>query len=319
MTELLQRIKNIGIIPVVKLNDAGKAKELAAALVKGHIPCAEITFRTPAAEESIRVISGELPETLVGAGTVISAELAKKAIDAGARFIVSPGFNPEVVDYCLSRNVPIIPGVNNPSNIEAALGKGLEVLKFFPAEASGGVAMLDALAGPFPQVQFMPTGGVGPSNLADYIRRPNVLAVGGSWMVKPGMIDSDDWNGIEKLCAEASLALQGFSFAHLGINQADAASAAESAALFADFGLSLKDGAASLFAGQNIEIMKTPFRGAHGHVGFKTWDIERALSYLEPFGFKPIEATKKKVNDMTTFVYLDRELGGFAIHLIREK
>jgi 2-dehydro-3-deoxyphosphogluconate aldolase/(4S)-4-hydroxy-2-oxoglutarate aldolase len=319
MTELLQKIRNIGIVPVVKLNEAKNAQRLALALIKGRIPCAEITFRTAAAEESIRILSGELPEMLVGAGTVISVEFAKKAIDAGARFIVSPGFNPAVVDYCLSRGVAILPGVNNPSDIEAAMGKGLEVLKFFPAEASGGVAMLDSLAGPFPQIQFMPTGGVGPGNLADYIRRPNVLAVGGSWMVQSGMIDSGDWDGVERLCAEATLALQGFSFAHLGINQVDSAAAAESAALFAGFGLAPKDGASSVFAGANIEIMKAPFRGAHGHVGFKTWDIERALTYLEPLGFKPVETTRKTANGATTAVYLDRETGGFAIHLVREK
>jgi 2-dehydro-3-deoxyphosphogluconate aldolase/(4S)-4-hydroxy-2-oxoglutarate aldolase len=319
MTELLRKIRNIGIVPVVKLNDAQNAKRLGAALVKGRIPCAEITFRTAAAEESIRILSGESPELLVGAGTVINAELAKKAIEAGARFIVSPGFDPAVVDYCLSRGVPILPGVNNPSNIEDALGKGLDLLKFFPAEASGGVAMLDALAGPFPQVQFMPTGGIGPGNLADYIRRPNVFAVGGSWMVPSGMIESGDWEGVETLCSEASLALQGFAFAHLGINEADPAAAAESASLFAGFGLAPKDGASSVFAGQSIEIMKAPFRGAQGHIGFKTWDIERALAYLEPLGFRPVEETRKTANGATKAIYLDREIAGFAVHLVREK
>ena len=174
MNSVLEQLGSIGLVPVIKIEDASKAADLARALIAGGLPCAEVTFRTAAAAEAIRAMTAGFPDMLVGAGTVINVELAKKAKEAGARFIVSPGFNPLVVEWCISNGMPVVPGVNTPSDVEAGLERGLEVLKFFPAEASGGVAMLDALAGPFGQVKFMPTGGIGANNLADYVRRPNV-------------------------------------------------------------------------------------------------------------------------------------------------
>ncbi|MFA6784812.1 MAG: bifunctional 4-hydroxy-2-oxoglutarate aldolase/2-dehydro-3-deoxy-phosphogluconate aldolase, partial [Sphaerochaeta sp.] len=203
--ELFSQIHNIGLVPVVKIDDASKAEGLAGALIKGGLPCAEVTFRTAAAEEAIKRISKAYPEMLVGAGTVINLEYAKKAVAAGAKFIVSPGFNPTVVDWCLENNIPVVPGVCTPSDIEQGLARGLTTLKFFPAEVSGGVDMLKNLAGPFPQLMFMPTGGISLANLASYAKQSNVLAVGGSWMVKADLIESESWDAISQICSEAVL------------------------------------------------------------------------------------------------------------------
>lgn len=322
MDPIVSKMRNIGIIPVVKIDDEAKAVPLAEALIAGGIPCAEVTFRTEQAEEAIRRISQSCPEMLVGAGTVINVELAQKAVSAGAKFIVSPGFNPSVVDFCISKKIPIIPGVTSPSQIEQALEKGLTILKFFPAEQSGGVSMLDALGGPFPQVTFMPTGGISSANLGDYIKRKNVLACGGSWMVKADLIESENWNEITRLSKEAVCNVHGFTFVHLGMNHKDVSETTESASMLAAFGFALnRDGETSIFAGNEFEVMKSIVRGKNGHIGLKTWDIERALAYLAQFGFKPVKETQKYTGkegqSPLKFVYLDKEIGGFAFHLMR--
>lgn len=203
MKNALNVIMDCGIVPVIVIDDPDKAVPLARALVSGGIPCAEITLRTDEAIEAIVRMAREVPEILVGAGTVVSQTLAEKAAAAGAGFIVTPGFNPPVVDWCLSRGIPVIPGVNNPTGVEAGMEKGLSLLKFFPAEVSGGTAMLDALAGPYPSISFMPTGGIGPENLASYLDRKNVFAVGGSWMVPKNLLAREDWQSITTLVQEA--------------------------------------------------------------------------------------------------------------------
>lgn len=319
MNSVLAKLGAIGLVPVVKIEDAAKASALAKALMDGGLPCAEIAFRSDAAAAAIGAIAKAYPDMLLGAGTVITVGLAEKAVAAGAQFIVAPGFNPEVVDWCLARKIPVIPGVSCPTDIEAALGKGLEVLKFFPAEASGGVAMLDAFAGPFSQVSFMPTGGVGLGNIAEYARRDNVFAVGGSWMVKAELIEKEDWAAISALCREAVIALHGFSFAHLGINQASESEAAATASLFALLGLAPKPGAVSIFNDTVIEVMKSPMRGAKGHIGFNCCNIERSLHYLEQYGFHGVDETARRERGRLSFIYLDKEIGGFAVHLLKAK
>lgn len=314
----MKTIQNIGLVPVIKIEDAKKAVPLGRALSAGGIPVAEVTFRTAAAEDSIKAMVAECPDLLVGAGTVINVELAKKAIAAGAKFIVSPGFNPATVDFCLEKGIPVLPGCSNPSLIEAGLAKGLDVFKFFPAEASGGVAMIDALAAPFGGVKFVPTGGIDASNVGDYAKRDAVLAIGGSWMVKADLVAADKWDDIRILCENAVAAVHGFSFAHLGLNQADEAAAKETAGLFARMGFaSNKDGAKSIFAGTEFEVMKLPFRGSSGHIGIKTYNVERALAYLGRFGFKGVEETAAYDKGKLKLIYLDKEIGGFAVHLVK--
>ncbi|MCX7949823.1 MAG: bifunctional 4-hydroxy-2-oxoglutarate aldolase/2-dehydro-3-deoxy-phosphogluconate aldolase [Treponemataceae bacterium] len=317
MHELFLNIRDIGLVPVIKIDNANHAVPLGRALVAGGLPVAEVTFRTDAAEEAIRRMKAEIPELLIGAGTVINPNLAQKAVAAGARFIVSPGFNPATVDWCLEHDVPILPGVNNPSLIEQGLSRGLEVFKFFPAENSGGAPMIQALSAPFGSIQFVPTGGIDTNNIADYAKLDAVLAIGGSWMVKADLIQNEQWDTITALCREARLKLQGFSFAHLGINQSDSAEAQQTAALFAAMGFPLKEGTSSIFAGTPFEIMKTPFRGTKGHIAISCYNVERALAYLAPYGFKGVEETAKREKGRLKVIYLDKEIGDFAVHLVK--
>ena len=182
--EIYNRIGKAAISPVIKLNRVEEAVPLAQALLAGGIPVAEVTFRTEAAAEGIAAIRREVPQMLVGAGTVLTTDQAIAAVEAGAQFVVSPGSNGKIIDRVLAAGVAMIPGVATPSEIEAAMERGLNVLKFFPAEALGGIAMLKALSGPYSQIKFVPTGGVGPDNMKDYLHQKNVLAVGGSWMIQ---------------------------------------------------------------------------------------------------------------------------------------
>ena len=203
MNEVLEKIQKIGIVPVVVLNDAKDAEPLAKALCAGGLPCAEVTFRTAAAAESIKIMSTKFPEMLVGAGTVLTTEQVDRAVEAGAKFIVSPGLNPKIVKYCQEKGVPITPGTANPSDIEAALELGLEVVKFFPAEPAGGVAMIKAMAAPYNQLRFMPTGGIGTQNLKDYLGFDKIICCGGSWMVKVDLIKNGEFEKICNLTKEA--------------------------------------------------------------------------------------------------------------------
>ncbi|MBY7866465.1 bifunctional 4-hydroxy-2-oxoglutarate aldolase/2-dehydro-3-deoxy-phosphogluconate aldolase [Vibrio fluvialis] len=198
---LEQRLQQIKIVPVIAINDAAHAVPLAKVLVENGLPCAEVTFRTDAAQESIRLMRDAYPELLIGAGTVLTIQQVDQAISAGADFIVSPGLNPTTVKYCQQRGIAIVPGVNNPSLVEQAMDLGLKTLKFFPAEPSGGVAMLKALSAVYP-VQFMPTGGVNPRNVADYLAIPSVVACGGTWMVPSDLMDSGNWDEIARLVRE---------------------------------------------------------------------------------------------------------------------
>lgn len=203
MNEVLSRIQEIGIVPVVVLNDAKDAAPLAKALCLGELPCAEVTFRTDAAEESIRIMKEQFPEMLVGAGTVLTTEQVDRAVAAGASFIVSPGLNPKIVKYCVERNILITPGCANPSDIEQALEYGLEIVKFFPAEPAGGLKMIKAMAAPYVGVKFMPTGGINQTNVREYLAYDRILACGGSWMVKGSLVDAGEFDKIKELTQEA--------------------------------------------------------------------------------------------------------------------
>lgn len=203
MNEVLEKIQEIGIVPVVVLDDAKDAAPLAKALCEGGLSCAEVTFRTAAAEESIRIMSEQFPEMLVGAGTVLTTEQVDRAVAAGAKFIVSPGMNPRIVKYCVEKGILITPGCANPSDIEQALENGLDVVKFFPAEPAGGLKMIKAMAAPYVGVKFMPTGGINQNNVRDYLAYDRILACGGSWMVKGDMVAAGEFDKIKELAAEA--------------------------------------------------------------------------------------------------------------------
>ena len=195
------KLSAMKVVPVIAIKEAGKAKPLAKVLVENGLPCAEITFRTEAAAESIRLMREAYPDMLIGAGTVLTTQQVDQAVEAGADFIVSPGLNPATVAYCQQKNVAVIPGVNNPSLVEQAMSLGLKTLKFFPAEPSGGIGMLKALSAVYP-VEFMPTGGISPANVADYLALDKVIACGGTWMVPNNLIDQGDWQAIGQLVSE---------------------------------------------------------------------------------------------------------------------
>ncbi len=204
MNDTLVQIGKTGIVPVVVLNNASDAEPLAEALINGGLPCAEVTFRTEAAEDSIMLMSKKFPEMFVGAGTVLTTEQVDRAIGAGAKFIVSPGFNPKVVEYCLKNNYPITPGIMTPTELEMALGFGLDVVKFFPAENAGGLKMIKAMSAPYTMMKFMPTGGINAENVGEYLACDKILACGGSWMVKGDLVKEGKFAEIEKLTAEAA-------------------------------------------------------------------------------------------------------------------
>lgn len=196
-------LEEYGVVPVVVLKNVEDAEPLADALYQGGLSCAEVTFRTDAAEESIKIMTKKYPDMLVGAGTVLTIDQVDRAVNAGAKFIVSPGFDPEIVDYCLAQNIPVFPGCITPSEVAQAVKRGLKVVKFFPAEQAGGIDMIKAMGAPYGMVKFMPTGGISAKNLKDYLACSNIICCGGSWMVKGDLITSGQFEKIAELTREA--------------------------------------------------------------------------------------------------------------------
>lgn len=320
MNEVLEKIGKIGIVPVIKIEDTAKAVPLAKALCAGGLPVAEVTFRTEQAQEAIRLIAQAVPEMLVGAGTVLTTEQVDRAVEAGAQFIVSPGLNPKVVAYCIKKGVPITPGCSNPSDIEQALELGLEVVKFFPAEAAGGLPMIKAMAAPYTKVRFIPTGGISAKNLNEYLSFKKILACGGSWMVKEDLINTGDFETITALTREAVSTMLGFELGHVGINAAGDGEAAAIAGAFCSlFNLPQKNGSSSYFAGTAVEVMKTPYLGKNGHIAIRTQYLDRAVHYLESKGVKfNADSKKTDAKGNMTAIYLADEIGGFAVHLVQK-
>lgn len=317
MNKVLEEFSKIGIIPVIALDNVEDAAPLAKALIDGGLPCAEVTFRTAAAEESIRIMSEQFPEMLVGAGTVLTTEQVDRAVNAGAKFIVSPGLNPKVVKYCVEKGIPVTPGCSNPSDVEVAIELGLEVVKFFPAEAAGGLNMIKSMAAPYTKMKFMPTGGINAKNLTSYLDFKKIIACGGSWMVNKDMIAAKDWDGITKLTREAVSTMLGLTIKHVGINTTGADAATAEADKFAAlFGVASDANEKSIFVNNLFEVMKFDGRGTHGHIAIQTNYIERAIYHLERRGFAFDEESKLyDANGNLVLIYLKDEIGGFGIHL----
>ena len=316
--EVLERLSAAGVVPVVVLEDAAQAVPTANAMLAGGIDVMEITFRTAAAPDSIRAVAAECPDMLVGAGTVITLEQCKLAVECGAKFIVAPGFDEEVVDWCIENKIPVTPGCVTPTEIMAALKKGLKVLKFFPANVYGGLDAIKALAGPFASagVTFIPTGGVSQKNLAEFIVSPYIHAVGGSWVCPKKEIEAGNFEKITALCREARKAILGYELCHVGINCADADSALDVTKEFGKaFGFGSKLGNSSNFAGDGIEVMKSMYLGANGHIAIYTNKMEAAMADLASKGYTFNMATAKPVNGRIPVIYINEEIGGFAVHL----
>lgn len=320
--DILKEIYNIGIIPVIKINDASKAVPLAKALIDGGLAAAEVTFRTDAAEESIRAITKAYPDMIVGAGTVLTIEQAKRALDAGAKFIVSPGFNPKVVSWCLEQGVTPLPGCTTPSEIEQALELGLEVVKFFPAEQSGGLAKIKAMSAPYGSVKFMPTGGVSLDNVNEYLNNNKIIACGGSFMVKESYIDNDNWEEITNLTKKAVSTMLGLEVGHIGINHENAEKAKTTAQMLSLLmGQSIeRESEKGMFVGSEFEVMKSQGPGKCGHIAILTNNVERAIYHLGKKGIKfNDESATFNADGTRKFIYLAEEFGGFGIHLLQRK
>ncbi len=320
MNEVLTKIGKIGIVPVVALDRAEDALPLGKALMIGGIPCAEVTFRTAAAKESISIMTSNFPDMLVGAGTVLTCKQVDEAVAAGAKFIVSPGLNPEVVKYCVDKGIPVTPGVATPSEVEQAIGLGLDVVKFFPAEAAGGLPMIKAMSAPYTSMKFMPTGGINKDNIATYLAFNKVLACGGSFMVDKKLIAAGRFDEVTRLSREAVDAVLGFSLAHIGVNCETESEALEDADRFdLLFGFARKDGNSSVFAGTFAEFMKTPYLGAKGHIAIGTTNVERAVFHLTLRGAKFDEDTAKyDPTGKLKAIYMTDEISGFAVHLVQK-
>ncbi len=318
---MLHQLHMAGIIPVIKIEKAQDAVPVCRALADGGLPVAEITFRTQAAAEAIQLVKQQLPDMLLGAGTVLTAAQADEAIKAGAAFIVSPGFNNKVVRHCLDKGMPVLPGCASPTEMEMALDLGLEAVKFFPAEALGGTAMIKALLGPYPQLRFVPTGGVNAQNLLDYLSIPQVLACGGSWMVPPQAIAQQDWARIARLTRQAVDVMLGMELRHIGINHADADQADQTAHKLAQLmGCERsRDSALSCFVGDGFEVMKIMGRGQKAHLALAVNHLPRARWHLKRRGFTFDEdSLLTDEYGQPRLLYLTDEIAGFAIHLLQK-
>lgn len=319
--ELIQKLGNYGLIPVTVIEKAEQAVLIAKALEDAELPVMEVTLRTKAGFEAIRRVHAEKPEFLLGAGTVLTLEQCKAAVEAGASYIVSPGFREDVVYWCIENKVPVIPGCVTPGEIERALDAGIHVVKFFPASTYGGAAGCKALYGPYASagLAFIPTGGVGPDNLNEYADKSFIHAVGGGWLTPSDAVRSGDFEKITRTARAAVAQLLGFTAAHIGVNLENSEEAFKVAGMFETaFGWKNKPGNSSVFAGQEIEVLKSLGRGEKGHLAVRTNHVKRALFYLEKRGFKADPESIRESNGRPVFAYLEDEFGGFAVHLLQK-
>ena len=317
--EFLEKLSLAGLVPVIAINDADDAVPLCKALSDGGLPVAEITFRTAAAEESIRRVHQELPNVLLCAGTVLTTEQVDRAVNAGAAAIGSPGLSPEIVEYCVAKGIPVCPGTANPSDVQIAIRCGLKAVKLFPAEAVGGLNLIKSMAPVYPDMKFMPTGGINEKNMLDYLAFDKILCCGGSWMCPKDAIAAQDWDRITAATRSAVDKMLGFELRHVGINTENAEESLNvTKKIAALMGWPVKEGNSSNFAGVGFEVMKKMGRGKNGHIAIGTNSVPRAKWHLEQRGFKFIEESAVVKNGKLIAIYLEDEIGGFAFHLVQK-
>lgn len=319
MNPVLEKVYQIGIIPVIAFNSVDEALPLCKALADGGLPAAEVTFRTACAEECIRKIHEEMPEMLLGAGTVLTKEQADRAIAAGASFIVAPGFDPNVTQYVIDKGCLMMPGTATSGEMQQAMNMGCDTLKFFPAEANGGVSMLKNIGAALKTAKWMCTGGVNAKNVNDYLGFDQIVAVGGTWMCKSDVIKAGDWAKITAMCKEAVDVMLGLELAHIGINSENEEEAMATANMLASL-LSKKVavGNSSIFVGsKEFEIMKKPGRGKNGHIAIACNNVDRAVYHLSRRGVKFDMDSMVTKNGKHIACYMADEVAGFAIHLVQ--
>lgn len=314
---VLEQMYSSAIIPVVAIDNSSDAVDLAKAFLETGVKVIEITFRTAAGAEAIKKINDSGLDVCVGAGTVITIEMAEKAVAAGAKFLVAPGFDEEVVGWAIENNVSVFPGITSPSDIAKAQKYGLKVVKFFPAEAAGGVKMLKALKGPYADMKFIPTGGISALNIGSYMDLPNVVACGGSWICPSKLIREHQFEEITRLSREAVQNIHDIFLLHLGINAQNEREAEDIANVYANLlGVPVHNGG-SFFAGDMVEINKKPGKGTHGHIALSVRNIDRAMAYFKSIGYTFDEENMPSDEQGIIAAYFEGEFGGFAIHLRR--
>ena len=320
MNPIAEKIYEIGIVPVIAFNSVDEALPLCRALSEGGLSAAEVTFRTPCAEACIRLIHKELPDMLLGAGTVLTVDQADRAMDAGASFVVSPGFDPVITRHVIEKGGIAMPGTSTAGEMQQAMNLGCEAIKFFPAEANGGVAMLRDIGAALKGARWICTGGINITNLRNYLDCDQVIAVGGTWMCRCDAIKAGDWAQITAACKASVDTMLGLHLAHIGINSKNEEEAAATASLLAGLlNMKVTPGNASIFVGRReFEVMKQPGRGRNGHIAIGCTNVDRAIYHLSRRGVRFDLDSKKVQNGHTTFCYLADEIGGFAIHLLRD-
>lgn len=317
---VMEQLGLYGMIPVVVIDDIEQAIPLADALEKGGLPVMEITLRTEAGLAAIAMVRKAKPNFLLGAGTVLTMDQCKAAIEAGASYIVSPGFNHEIVTFCIDNHVDVVPGCVTPSEIDKALAVGLKIVKFFPANTYGGVNGCKALYGPYAStgVRFIPTGGTSPANLSDYVDKAFIHAVGGSWLAPSDAVKNGAWEKITDITKASIDQMLGFELAHVGINLGSESEALSLREKFNTiFGWDGKIGNSSVFSG-DLELLKSKGRGAMGHLAIRTNSVDRAIFYLARRGVEMDPTSIVTKNGRATVAYLKDELGGFAVHLLQK-
>ena len=317
--QIINRIYESGVLPVIALNEADQALPLAKACVESGLNALEITFRTECAAEALKLIKENYPEILLGAGTVLTKEQADQAIAIGVDFLVTPGFNMEVVKHVVEKGFPIVPGISTASEIEQAMMLGLDTVKFFPAEQSGGTAALKAFAGPYKKLKFVPTGGMTFDNFTDYTNLNNVVAIGGSFMINKKHIADKDVEAMKQDIKVVVDKMLGLKLVHLGINCKDEKEAMDTALLLEQFlHMPYKAGNYSIFSGvKEFELMKKPGRGEKGHIAIGVSNIDRGINYLKKRGIEFAEDSLVIKENKKTAIYFAKEIAGFAFHLMK--
>lgn len=319
MNTVLNAIRKIGIMPAAVLDDVSNAVPLADALCRGGIPCAEIAFCGEAAEESIHIMTEKFPQMTIGSGTVLTAEQACRAANAGADFIVTPVFDPAVIQCCIDRNIPVIPRISGSDDVETALSLGLEAVSFLSGRQADDANMLQTMFALYPGMKFIPEGGLPGKEAGSYLASDNVLACVSSGIAKQEWIQSGEFSNIRLMAKETVRVMMGFEVSHIGINCSSSEEAEETAETFETmFGFPKESGSASVYAGTFLECMKPPHLGTNGHIAITVNSIIRAKDYFEAIGYEFNEASAKFNNGRMIVIYFKEEIGGFAVHIVQK-
>lgn len=312
-------IRSVGVLPVLNVKNPDFAEPLAQVLVKTGIPAIEVLFRNEKALQVLVEMKKNHPEMAIGAGTVLTLDQAKTAVEAGADFIVCPGYVQSIVDWCNEQRILIVPGCSTASEIQNAYISGLRIVKFFPAEPLGGLKIIKQYASAFSGMRFIPTNGIDLKNLGTYLAEDCIAACGGSFMAPAAELSVGNFEAIEKLCSKAMDTALNFSLAHVGINAENEEEAMATAkALCALFRLPVINKGRSVFAGAAVEVMKNGGRGKNGHIAIRTLSVDRAVAYLKRQGVEfAMETAGYDANGSLSYVYLKDEIAGFALHLVK--